>query len=135
MKVNSRSFPESICTPGSKSIRGRGGRHKLMLFWNPNAAGANAAPFHSYPSFMVVLLVRTSPSNQTRNLIMCRCGCITGVDVHITCSPKTSRTPTAMNWRCCIHRSDVLIKKGKQLHCNHHAIITNRMLVRNDHLH
>jgi hypothetical protein len=29
MKVDSRSFPKSICTPKSKSIRGRGGRHKL----------------------------------------------------------------------------------------------------------
>jgi hypothetical protein len=38
MKVDSRSFPESICTPESKSIRGRGGHHKLLLFWNPNAA-------------------------------------------------------------------------------------------------
>jgi hypothetical protein len=28
-------------------------------------------------------LAYTSLSNQTRNLIMCRCGCITGVDVHI----------------------------------------------------
>jgi hypothetical protein len=26
-------------------------------------------------------------------------------------------------------------KKGKQLQCIHHAIIINRMLVRNDHLH
>jgi hypothetical protein len=25
-----------------------------------------------------------SPSNRTRNLIICRCGCIAGVDVHIT---------------------------------------------------
>jgi hypothetical protein len=25
MKVDSRSFPESICTPESKSIRGQGG--------------------------------------------------------------------------------------------------------------
>jgi hypothetical protein len=32
MKVDSRSFPESICTPESKSIRGRGRRHKLLLF-------------------------------------------------------------------------------------------------------
>jgi hypothetical protein len=27
-----RRFPESICTPKSKSIRGWGGRHKLLLF-------------------------------------------------------------------------------------------------------
>jgi hypothetical protein len=52
MKVDSMSFPESICTPESKSIRGRGGRHKLLLFWNPNAAGANATLFHSYPPFL-----------------------------------------------------------------------------------
>jgi hypothetical protein len=52
MKVNSRSFPESICTPESKSIRGRGGRHKLLLFWNLNVTGANATPFHSCPSFL-----------------------------------------------------------------------------------
>jgi hypothetical protein len=32
MKANSRSFPESICTPKSKSIRGRGDRQKLLLF-------------------------------------------------------------------------------------------------------
>jgi hypothetical protein len=25
-----------------------------------------------------------SPSNRTRNLIMCRCACIAGVDVHIS---------------------------------------------------
>jgi hypothetical protein len=47
MKVDSRSFPESICTPESKSIRDRGSCHKLLLFWNPNAAGANATPFRS----------------------------------------------------------------------------------------
>jgi hypothetical protein len=52
MIVDSRSFPESICTHESKSIRGRGGRHKLLLFWNPNAAGANATPFRSCPSFL-----------------------------------------------------------------------------------
>jgi hypothetical protein len=32
MKVDSRSFPESICTPESKSIRDWGGHHKLLLF-------------------------------------------------------------------------------------------------------
>jgi hypothetical protein len=52
MKVDYRSFPESICMPESKSIRGRGGRHKLLLFWNLNAAGANATPFCSCPSFL-----------------------------------------------------------------------------------
>jgi hypothetical protein len=52
MKVDSRSFLESICTPKSKSIRGRGGRHKLLLFWNLNVTGANATPFPSCPSFL-----------------------------------------------------------------------------------
>jgi hypothetical protein len=52
MKVDSRIFLESICTPESKSIRGRGGRHKLLLFLNPNAAGANVTPFRSCPSFL-----------------------------------------------------------------------------------
>jgi hypothetical protein len=52
MKVDSRSFPESFCTPESKSIRGRGGRHKLSLFWNSNVAGVNATPFHSCPAFL-----------------------------------------------------------------------------------
>jgi hypothetical protein len=52
MKVHSRSFLESICTPESKSVCDRGGRHKLLLFWSPNAAGANATPFHSCPSFL-----------------------------------------------------------------------------------
>jgi hypothetical protein len=32
MKVDSKSFPKSICTPETKSIRGRGGHHKLLLF-------------------------------------------------------------------------------------------------------
>jgi hypothetical protein len=52
MKVDSRSFPESICTLESKSIRGRGGRHKLLLFRNLNVAGANATPFRSCLSFL-----------------------------------------------------------------------------------
>jgi hypothetical protein len=52
MNVDSRSFLESICMPESKSIRGRGGHHKLLLFWNPNAAGTNATPFRSCPSFL-----------------------------------------------------------------------------------
>jgi hypothetical protein len=52
MKVDSWSFPESICTPESKSICGQGCHHKLLLFWNPNVAGANANLFPSYPSFL-----------------------------------------------------------------------------------
>jgi hypothetical protein len=52
MKVDSKSFPESICTPESKSIHGRGGRHKLLLFWNANAVGVNATLFRSCPSFL-----------------------------------------------------------------------------------
>jgi hypothetical protein len=53
MKVDSRSFLKSICTPKSKSIRGRGGHHMLLLlFWNPNVAGANATLFHSCPSLL-----------------------------------------------------------------------------------
>jgi hypothetical protein len=56
MKVDHRRFPESICTPESKSIRGQGGHHKLLLFWNLNVADANATPFRSCPSF---------PSNKT----------------------------------------------------------------------
>jgi hypothetical protein len=52
MKVDSRSFPESICTPKSKSIRGRGGHHKLLLFWNLNVTDANVIPFRSCSSFL-----------------------------------------------------------------------------------
>jgi hypothetical protein len=52
MKEDSRSFAESICTLESKSIHGRGGHHKLLLFWNPNVTGANATPFRSCPSFL-----------------------------------------------------------------------------------
>jgi hypothetical protein len=52
MNVDSKSFTESFCMPESKSIRGRGDRHKLLLFWNPNVAGANATLFHSCPSFL-----------------------------------------------------------------------------------
>jgi hypothetical protein len=40
------------CTPESKSIRGRRGRHKLLLFWNPNVTGTNSTPFPSYPLFL-----------------------------------------------------------------------------------
>jgi hypothetical protein len=32
MKVDSNIFPESICTQESKSIRGWGGHHNLLLF-------------------------------------------------------------------------------------------------------
>jgi hypothetical protein len=32
MKLDSQGFPESIYTPKSKSIRGRGSYHKLLLF-------------------------------------------------------------------------------------------------------
>jgi hypothetical protein len=52
MKVDSRNFLGSICTSESKSIRGRGGRHKLLLFWYPNVISANATPIPSYPSFL-----------------------------------------------------------------------------------
>jgi hypothetical protein len=52
MKVDSRSFPESICMPEYKSICGQGGRHKLLLFWNPNVTSANATLFHSCPSVL-----------------------------------------------------------------------------------
>jgi hypothetical protein len=52
MKVDSRSFLESICTPESKSMSGWGGHHKLLLFWNLNVAGVNATPFHSCSSFL-----------------------------------------------------------------------------------
>jgi hypothetical protein len=52
MKVYSRSFLKSICTPESKSIRDPGGRHKLLLFWNPNVADANATLFPSCLSFL-----------------------------------------------------------------------------------
>jgi hypothetical protein len=52
MKVESRSFLESICTPESKSTRGQDGRHKLLLFWNLNVADANATLFRSYSSFL-----------------------------------------------------------------------------------
>jgi hypothetical protein len=52
MNVDSRRFSENICMPESKSIRGLGGRHNLLLFWNPNVASANATPSHSCPSFL-----------------------------------------------------------------------------------
>jgi hypothetical protein len=52
MKVDSNIFPESICMPESKSIRGRAGRHKMLLFWNPNVARANPTLFPSCLSFL-----------------------------------------------------------------------------------
>jgi hypothetical protein len=52
MNVDSRTFPKSICTPESKSIRGWGGHDKLLLFLNPNVTDANATPFPSSPSFL-----------------------------------------------------------------------------------
>jgi hypothetical protein len=52
MKVYSRSFLESICTPDSKSIHGRDSCHKLLLFWNLNVTDANATLFPSCPSFL-----------------------------------------------------------------------------------
>jgi hypothetical protein len=52
MKVDSRSFPKSICPPESKSIRGWGNRHKLLLFRNANVTGANAILFPFYLSFL-----------------------------------------------------------------------------------
>jgi hypothetical protein len=47
MKVDSRSFPENICTPEFKSIRGRGSRHKLLLFWNLNVTSNKTE--HMFP--------------------------------------------------------------------------------------
>jgi hypothetical protein len=61
MKVHSSRFPESICTPESKSIRGRGGHHNLLLFWNLNVAGVNATLFRSCPSFI---------SNKTEHMFL-----------------------------------------------------------------
>jgi hypothetical protein len=52
MQVDSRSFLESISTHESKSIRGRSGRHKLLLFWNPIVIGVNATRFRSCPLFL-----------------------------------------------------------------------------------
>jgi hypothetical protein len=52
MKVDCRSFLESICTPESKSIRGRGSHHKVLLFWNSNVTGANGTLFPSCPLFL-----------------------------------------------------------------------------------
>jgi hypothetical protein len=52
MKVDFRSFLESICTPESKSIRGQGGHHKLLLFRNPNVTVTNATLFRSCSSFL-----------------------------------------------------------------------------------
>jgi hypothetical protein len=52
MNVDSGSFPKSICTTESKSICGRGGCHKLLLFWNLNVTSVNATPFPSCPLFL-----------------------------------------------------------------------------------
>jgi hypothetical protein len=52
MKVDSRSFPESFCTPESKFIRGRDDRHKLLLFWSLDVVSANVTPLPSCPSFL-----------------------------------------------------------------------------------
>jgi hypothetical protein len=52
MKVDSRSFLESICTPKSRSICGQGSHHNLLLFWNLNVADVNVTPFPFYPSFL-----------------------------------------------------------------------------------
>jgi hypothetical protein len=52
MKIDSRSFPECICMPESKSIHGWGGCHKLLLYWNVNVSGTNTTPFCSCPSFL-----------------------------------------------------------------------------------
>jgi hypothetical protein len=46
------SFLESICTLESKSIRGWGGCHKLLLFWNPNVAHADPTLFPSCLSLL-----------------------------------------------------------------------------------
>jgi hypothetical protein len=61
MKVDSWSFPENICTPESKSIRGWGGYHKLLLFWNPNVTSLKATPFPSRPSFLSNKIEHTFP--------------------------------------------------------------------------
>jgi hypothetical protein len=52
MKVDSRIFPESICMLESKFIHDWGGHHKLLLFWNLNAARTNLTLFPSCPSFL-----------------------------------------------------------------------------------
>jgi hypothetical protein len=52
MKLDSMSFPKSIYTPEYKSIRDRGGRHKLLLLWNSNVTGVNVTLFLSCPSFL-----------------------------------------------------------------------------------
>jgi hypothetical protein len=52
MKEDTKSFPESICTSESTSIRGWGGHHKLLLFWNPNVTSVNATLFRCCQSFL-----------------------------------------------------------------------------------
>jgi hypothetical protein len=52
MKVDSMSFPESICTPSYKSICGQDDHHKLLLFSNPNVTHVNLTLFPSCPLFL-----------------------------------------------------------------------------------
>jgi hypothetical protein len=52
MKIYSMGFLESICTPESKSICGRGGCHKMLLFWNLKVTRVNPTLFPSCPSFL-----------------------------------------------------------------------------------
>jgi hypothetical protein len=54
MKVDSRSFLESICTLESKNIRGQGGHNKLLLFGNLNVAGTNTTSFRSCLLFLAI---------------------------------------------------------------------------------
>jgi hypothetical protein len=61
MNLDSRSFQKNICMPESKSIRGRGGCHELLLFWILNVAGANATPFASCLSFLSNKTEQTFP--------------------------------------------------------------------------
>jgi hypothetical protein len=53
MKVDFMSFLESICMPKSKYICDPDDHPNLLLFWNPNVAGANATPFPSRLSFLI----------------------------------------------------------------------------------
>jgi hypothetical protein len=52
MNVDSMRVSKSICTPKSRSIRGRGSHHKLLLFWNLNVASVNASLFPSCSLFL-----------------------------------------------------------------------------------
>jgi hypothetical protein len=51
-----QELSRKYCKPESKFIRGRGGRHKLLLFWNLNVTGVNATLFPSCPSFLATKL-------------------------------------------------------------------------------